>query len=199
MPDTLTRPAALSAPFRLATPADAAALADFITDASEGLAPYFWARTAGAGARAYGEARQAKAAAEWIVAEEAGAAVAGLRGNRQPDAPEPIGPDFEPLFRPLQELENLAPASWYVHVLAARADRRGQGWGSRLLALAEELARAEGCAELSIIVADNNTGAERLYRRTGYVERARRAMVKGDWQSPGTAWILLVKPVPATR
>ncbi|MEM6680216.1 MAG: GNAT family N-acetyltransferase [Pseudomonadota bacterium] len=183
----------LPAPFRVATPADASALADFITDASEGLAPCFWARSAGDQARLYGEERQAAAADQWIVADEGGLAVAGLRGHRLPDDPEPIAEDFEPLFVPLQELENLAPSTWYVHVLAARSDRRGQGWGSRLLTLAEDLARKDGCNRLSIIAADNNAGAIRLYERTGFRETARRAMVKGDWESQGTDWILMLK------
>ena len=40
---------ALAPPFRRATPGDAAALADFVHFASEGLALYVWTRIAGPG------------------------------------------------------------------------------------------------------------------------------------------------------
>ena len=48
-------------------------------------------------------------------------------------------------------------------------------------------------ADLSIIVSDSNTGARRLYERTGYREVARRRKIKEDWQNPGTDWVLLLK------
>ena len=41
------------------------------------------------------------------------------------------------MFVPLQELENLAPGTWYVNVLAAYPEHRGQGYGTALLAVAE--------------------------------------------------------------
>ncbi|MEL6578006.1 MAG: GNAT family N-acetyltransferase, partial [Pseudomonadota bacterium] len=71
----------------------------------------------------------------------------------------------------------------------------GGGWGTKLLELAEEIALGMGCKELSIIVADNNTGARRLYERFGFREADRRAMVKGEWQSEGTEWVLMRKPI----
>src|SRR5262249_21287585 len=107
---------------------------------------------------------------------------------------EPIPPTMPPMFVPLQELENLAPGTWYVNVLAAYPDLRGQGLGTELLALADQLAAETGRRGLSIIVSDANTGARRLYERTGYREAGRRAKVKEDWQNPGKDWVLLVKP-----
>jgi ribosomal protein S18 acetylase RimI-like enzyme len=97
------------------------------------------------------------------------------------------------MFVPLQELENLAPATWYVNVLAAYPEERGRGHGTVLLALAERIAAEAGIKALSIIVSDSNTGARRLYERTGYREIARRRKVKEDWSNPGTEWLLLVK------
>jgi ribosomal protein S18 acetylase RimI-like enzyme len=47
---------------------------------------------------------------------------------------------------------------------------------------------------MSLIVADNNTGAKALYERCGYREATRRRMVKDGWDSPGSDWILMVKP-----
>ena len=46
---------------------------------------------------------------------------------------------------------------------------------------------------MSIIVASGNAGARRLYERTGYVETARRPVVKGDWDCDSDEWVLLVK------
>jgi ribosomal protein S18 acetylase RimI-like enzyme len=101
------------------------------------------------------------------------------------------------MFVPLQELENLAPGTWYVNVLAAHPEHRGKGYGAALLTVADRLAADTGRRGLSIIVADTNTGARRLYERCGYSETARRRMVKEDWQHPGTDWLLLTKPLAA--
>lgn len=188
----------LTPPLRLATKWDGAALATLIGAASEGMAPYFWEQSVGKeGAMAYGAERMATRAeaGEWIVVDEGAGALAGLSGYRIAENPDPIPDDMEPLFVPLEELEHAAPGSWYVHVLAALPDQRGRGHGTRLLAEAERQARAIGCTEMSIIVADNNTGARRLYERTGFREADRRAMVKGDWQSDGSNWILMRRPL----
>jgi ribosomal protein S18 acetylase RimI-like enzyme len=101
-----------------------------------------------------------------------------------------------PIFVPLQELENLAPRTWYVNVLATYPEYRGKGYGTRLLGVADRLAAAAGSAGLSIIVADANARAQRLYERCGYHERARRAMVMERWQNPGESWVLLIKDQP---
>ena len=82
------------------------------------------------------------------------------------------------------------------------------GWGSpfisrdivsaapqlKLIAHAAGLAAGTGCRGTSIIVADSNHGARRLYQRTGHVERARRAAVKEDWHGAVREWVLLVRP-----
>jgi len=99
------------------------------------------------------------------------------------------------MFVPLQELEDLAPGTWYVNVLAAYPDERGKGYGRALLGIADRLAAAGKRPGLSIIVSDANTGARRLYERCGYREAARRAKVKEHWQAAGSEWILLTKPV----
>src|SRR3546814_19407732 len=62
------------------------------------------------------------------------------------------------MFRPLQELENLAPGTWYVNVLAVLPAFRNLGLGSGLLQRAEETARAGSLRGLSIIVSDSNGG-----------------------------------------
>ena len=97
------------------------------------------------------------------------------------------------MFVPLQELEDLVPGTWYVNVLAAYPDARGNGHGRALLGIADRLAAAGNRPGLSIIVSDANTAARRLYERCGYRETARRPKVKEQWQAAGTEWILLTK------
>ena len=97
------------------------------------------------------------------------------------------------MFVPLQELENLAPGTWYVNVLAVRPQFRGLGLGTRLLEFADETGRAHGKRGMSVIVSDANPGARRLYERCGYREAAARAMVKDDWRNDGRNWVLLTK------
>jgi ribosomal protein S18 acetylase RimI-like enzyme len=190
----------LEPPFRRATPDDTQAMADFVHFASEGLALYLWTRMAGPGGDpwAIGRERAGRATGAFsyrntIVAEQNGRAVAGLIGYALPDQPEPIDENMPAMFVPLQELENLAPATWYVNVLAAYPEQRGRGFGGALLAVADRLAAGNGNRGLSIIVADTNTGARKLYERSGYHEAGKRRMVKEGWEHPGTDWVLLMK------
>jgi ribosomal protein S18 acetylase RimI-like enzyme len=97
------------------------------------------------------------------------------------------------MFVPLQELENLAPSTWYINVLAVGPQFRGQGLGTKLLALAEQTAQGLRKRGMSVIVSDANDGAHRLYHRVGYAETARRLMVKDAWENEGRSWVLLTK------
>ena len=188
-------------PFRRGTPDDAQALAELVDFASEGLALYLWGKMAGPGGDpwAVGRERAQRETGSFsyrnaVVLEQGGRVAAGLIGYPLPDRPEPIPDSMPPMFVPLQELENLAPGTWYVNVLAAYPDKRGQGLGTALLAIADELAaQMDRPTGLSIIVSDANTGARRLYDRCGYAEVARRQKTKNGWQNPGKDWVLLVK------
>ena len=109
---------------------------------------------------------------------------AGLIGYPLPDTPEPP-PDNPPaMFVPLNELEDLVPGTWYVNVLAAYPEHRGKGHGTALLGLAEQLARETHRRGMSIIVADTNTGARRLYERCGYREVAQAPHGEGGLGAP---------------
>jgi ribosomal protein S18 acetylase RimI-like enzyme len=190
----------LAPPFRQSTPDDAQALAELVVFASEGLALYLWSKTAGPGGNAWAvgceRARRDEGSFSYrngVVLERDGRIAAGVIGYPLPDRPRPIADTMSPMFVPLQELENLAPGTWYVNVLAAYPEERGRGHGTALLALAEDLAAEAGSRGLSIIVSDSNGGARRLYERVGYREVARRRKVKEGWQNPGSEWVLLVK------
>lgn len=187
----------LERPLRLATETDAHALADLVNFAGEGLPLYLWTGLAKDGQDPWeiGRARQAKKAREGqiIVVDHGDGAVAGLTGYKIGSDPVEIGEGFAALFRPLQELENQALDTWYVNVLACYPEHRGQGLGGRLLDLAEDLARGEGVACTSLIVASANTGARRLYERKGYRERASARCVKESWDTANDAWLLMIK------
>ena len=184
---------------RPATPQDSAALAELVNFAGEGLPLYVWAKIAkdGEDPWAVGRARAAREQGSFSyrnasVIEQDGAVAAALIGYALPDVPEAIGANMPAMFVPLQELENLAPGTWYVNVLASYPQWRKKGLGTALLAHAETLAEAASTKRgMSVIVADNNVGARRLYERMGYRERAKRPMVKESWQSSGAAWVLL--------
>ena len=187
----------LDPPLRLARDTDAAQLAELVNFAGEGLPLYVWTGLAGDSQDPWdvGRTRQAEKAREGkvVVVDYGNGAVAGLTGYEIGNEPEPVGDDFPALFRPLQELENLALESWYVNVLACYPEHRGKGIGSRLLDLADEIGKSCGLPRMSVIVASNNTGARRLYERHGYDETDSRPCVKEGWDSDTERWVLLMK------
>lgn len=191
----------LDAPFRRAGPDDAHQLAELVNMAGEGLPLYLWSRMAEPGEDPWDVGRRRAGREEGsfsyrnaVVVEEEGEVISCLIGYPLPDEPEPIDYDTMPaMFVPLQELENLAPRTWYVNVLATYPTHRGKGHGARLLDIAERLAAETERARLSVIVSDANAGGRRLYERSGYREVATRPKVKDDWENPGKNWVLLVK------
>lgn len=193
----------LKAPFRRAIPEDARALAELINLAGEGLPLHLWGRIAEPGETAWDVGRRRARREEGgfsyrnaIVAADEGKPVAAcLIGYPLADEPEPVDLERTPaMFVPLEELERLAPGTWYVNVLATYPAHRRRGLGTKLLALADDLAGGAAKKGVSIIVADSNIDARRLYERCGYALRAERAMVKEGWPGEGTSWLLLVKP-----
>jgi ribosomal protein S18 acetylase RimI-like enzyme len=187
----------LDPPLRVATEADAGALADLVNFAGEGLPLHIWTGLAHPGEDPWdiGRRRQRDKAREGkiVVVDLGRGAVASLTGYPIGPTPEPVGADMPALFRPLQELENEAPDSWYVNVLACYPEYRGRGYGSLLLGVAEALARDGGLGRMSVIVADTNAGARRLYERHGYREAARRRCERGGWRTGTEHWVLLTK------
>ena len=180
---------------------DAPALAELVNFAGEGLPLYLWAKMAKEGEDAWsvGRARASREEGSFsyrnaTIVEADGSAAACLIGYPLADEPEAIDEaSMPPMFLPMQQLENLAPGTWYVNVLASYPQWRGQGFGTALLQHAEKLAAAGAKRGMSVIVADDNAGARRLYERMGYRLVAERPMVKESWQSAGSAWLLLVK------
>ncbi|MXN65118.1 GNAT family N-acetyltransferase [Stappia sp. GBMRC 2046] len=185
---------------RPATKADVTVLAELVNYAGEGLPLYLWAGMAEADQTPWEVGRKRAAREEGsfsyrnaMMIERNGKAAGCLIGYETSDEPEPIGDDMSAMFVPLQELENLAPDTWYVNVLAVLPDHRGHGLGSELMKFADETGRKLGKAGMSLIVSDANAGARRLYERCGYREIASRPMVKEDWKNEGENWVLMTK------
>ena len=195
----------INLPFRRAIPDDAKDLAEFVNMASEGLALYLWEEMADAGASAWevGCARAKRDSGAFsyrnaILRLVGNDAVACLIGYPLDDDPPTTDySDIPPMFVPLQKLEDMVPGTWYINVVATREEHRGNGYGNKLLALAENIATSLGKRGLSLIVADTNVGARRLYTGLGYRELAQRPMVKERWAHPGKNWVLMAKNIGA--
>ena len=65
----------------------------------------------------------------------------------------------------------------WIYDIEVDADRRGAGWGRKLLALAEEQTRALGLTSLQLNVFGENAVARQLYRTQGFAE-SRVTMIK---------------------
>lgn len=186
---------------RPATTADADDLAVLINYAGEGLPVYLWTGMAAPGEDPWDVGRQRARREQGsfsyrnsVMAEIGGKVVGCLIGyplakEQAPRTP----PDTLPMFVPLQELEALAQDTWYINVVAVHPEFRGKGVGSILLDEAERAAHASGKSGLSLIVADANAGARRLYARAGYHEAASRPMVSEGWQTEASNWVLMIK------
>ena len=188
---------------RPARKADAAALAVLVDIAGEGLPTYMWSgmRAPGQSVMEVGRARAAREEGAFSYRKaqviEVDGDVAAMLIDYRLDDPYDLGdlnrvPD---VVRPLNILESKAPGTWYVNVLSAFPEYRGQGIGARLLVLAEERGRAHGASSASIIVASENMGAARLYARTGYREIAREPVVDFPGAAHSGDWVLMVKPI----
>lgn len=182
---------------------DARTLALLIDMAGEGFGSYLWSQSArpdesplDVGMRR-AQREEGGFSYRHATLAEADGDVAGLLLGYRLDDPYDTGDvhSLPELIRPLVELEAEAPGSWYVNALAVFPEFRGCGLGTVLLAEAERIAPSSGAARLSLIVADENEGAKRLYLREGYSVAARRPLVPFPGLGHGGDWVLMTKPV----
>ena len=145
-------------------------LAELVNRAGEGMPLYLWGQMAAPGEAAWHVGRRRASREEGsfsyrnaTIIEQDGQCAGCLIGYEIPNNPDPIPDDLPTMFVPLQELENLAPNTWYINVLAVRPQFQRLGLGTKLLGLADETAEALGKPGLSVIVSDANSGAHRLY------------------------------------
>ena len=164
---------------------EAGTIAELYLISSDGLAAYIWSRVAEpgealaeAGARRYAREGVAFSYQNCLIAEAAaadsGSRIAGMIHSYPMLAPDPE-PESDPVLRPYSELEDYG--SLYVSGVALFAEFRGRGLGTRLMAEAERRARALSLARVSLICFEQNSRALALYRRLGFAEIMRRALV----------------------
>lgn len=110
--------------------------------------------------------------------------------DQTPEEVEPISPDTPKMFRPLTELENEAPGCCLINLVATFPEYRGRGAGLALMEFAETRRGTNG---LCLTVGDTNVAAQDFYHRLGYRIVARRPVVKEDWKTAYSDWLLMVK------
>lgn len=166
---------------RQARPQDAGEIAQLFLISSDGLARYIWSRLARPGQplEEVGAARYARSGTAFSYEN----CLLALRDDEivgmahafpmEPRSPGEVEDD--PVMKPYAELED--PGSLYVAGLAVHEAHRGAGVGNVLMECVEGLAIMKGCPRVSLICFERNETAMRLYRRRGFRETARRALV----------------------
>lgn len=84
-----------------------------------------------------------------------------------------------------------------INMMWVRDDRRGEGWGGRLLRAAEEEARRRGCTQIS--VSSFSFQAPGFYRRHGYLDTGRREGIPGGHVDHNFWKSLVTDPAAAVR
>jgi len=188
---------------RQATKADCRAIAELALMAGEGIPAYFWEQSRQPG-QAIEDVGAQNAASDtenfsWRNVHLAvnGNAVAGmLLAYRLPDAENAEDLEAFPAFiRPLIELEQCVPGSFYINMLATYPEYRNQAVGTTLMGLADKLAADARCSLLSVEVFEQNVGALRLYQRLGYTIVDKRPVVPHPCHPYTADIVLLTKPV----
>jgi ribosomal protein S18 acetylase RimI-like enzyme len=175
----------LEAPFRPATIEDCYDIARLFKIASGGVAEYTWTTMQAdypglspieIGERRYASDKTVFTYKNSIVASRDDQVMGVLVTFPIADeADEPSETAVEDRVLAPYSLE--APGSWYICAMAFFPEFRGQGLGTKLLAIARSQAQDRGFHELSLFVFEQNAGAVRLYERNGFKTVDRAAVV----------------------
>jgi ribosomal protein S18 acetylase RimI-like enzyme len=166
--------------FRPAKKSECRTIATLYSISSDGVADYVWSKLArpgedilDVGQRRYEQEESVFSYKNCVVAtvaeEVIGMLVAFLM---KVEASTGAG---DPVLAPYNRLEE--DDSYYICGMSLFPQYRARGIGTKLLALAEEQAKAKELAKLSLIVFEQNVKAKRLYERQGYKEVAREPVV----------------------
>lgn len=180
---------------------DAPKLAGLMNWAGEGIPAYLWERMAdpGENVMTYGAHRVAREEGGFsyknVHVAECDGAIAGMLLGYRLDDPYETGPmdEIPAVVRVLIELEALVPGSWYVNAVATDSAYRGLGLGHQLMEKAEQLANDSHSQTLSLIVAEQNALARRLYEKLGNQAYARRPIVPFPGCPHDGDWLLMTK------
>ncbi len=123
--------------------------------------------------------------------------VAGMiLAYRLPDEDNAEDLDELPEFiRPMVELEQCVPGSFYINMLATFPQYRNMSIGTKLMRMVDSLASDAGCSLTSIEVFAQNEGALRLYRRLGYEVAEKRRVVPHECHPYDGELLLLTRHV----
>jgi ribosomal protein S18 acetylase RimI-like enzyme len=186
---------------RDATKDDVKDLAILINLAGEGLPMFLWRQMAeqGQDPLTLGAIRAARDEGLFSYRNarvfEIDGLVAGMMlGYLLPD-PYDVGEpgDYPAAVWPLVQLEAEVPGSWYVNAIATYEQFRGRGVASALMSAGQEIARAAGATELSLIVASENKLAHALYLKLGFQEIGLRPLTVFPGGPHAGQWLLMVK------
>lgn len=186
-----------------ATPNDCLAIAELAQIAGDNMPGHFWedSRLPGQTIEQAGAERAKIETANFswrnaLLARVDGETAGMLLGYRLPAAADndEDPADFPEFVRPIIELEQCVPESFYINMLAAYPRFRGRGIGSALMAQADPLALAAGCDLISLGVFETNTGALRLYRRLGYELLETRPMIASQYHAACDILLLVRQP-----
>ena len=186
-----------------ATRANCHSIAELALIAGEGIPAYFWeqSRQAGQTIEDVGARSAASETANFsyrnvhlAVIDEI---IAGmLLAYRLPDSDSADNLDDYPEFiRPLIELEQYVPESFYINMLATYPRYRNQSVGSRLMELTDSLAINADCSLISLEVFAQNAGALRFYLRLGYSITEKRRVIPHSCHPYDGEILLLTKSI----
>lgn len=199
--------------FRKAKKTDCHKIAELSLIAGEGFPAYFWSQSAKDGQDILDVGAKNAAsetenfsyrniivveniASENIIGKNKGDIVAMLLAYRLPDADDAEDLDSVPeLVRPLVELEQCVPGSFYINMIATLPESRNMGIGSALMNIANNLALEEGCDLLSIEVFEQNEEALRLYLKHGYEITESRPVIPHQCHPYDSNVLLLTRKV----
>lgn len=175
---------------------DAPWLAQVFKDASHGLAQYFWSKNVEPGSDPEQvilkrmETRISDPEGRFRLAKLRGATAGGMFSRNI--GPEPESTEgMNAVVRALQNGENDLLNTHYINAVAVFPEFRRLGLARALLS---DAAKASD-RPLSLIVADANHDAIRLYESFGFHEVSRHVMEKDDWDGEGDWWIAMRRDV----
>jgi len=119
---------------------------------------------------------------------------------RLPDEDNAEDLDELPEFiRPLVELEQCVPSSFYINMIATFPQYRNMSVGTELMGIVDRLANDAACPKSSIEVFEQNAGALRLYQRLGYEVVEKRRVVPHECHPYDGELLLLTRHVETQR
>jgi ribosomal protein S18 acetylase RimI-like enzyme len=148
---------------------------------TDGLAEYIWSLAAEpgetvmeTGARRYVRQGVVFSYENCLMAEKQGVTV-GMAHSYEMTEDADSGGSGDPVMKPYGELEDYG--SLYLSGMAVLEEHRNAGIGKALMGAVSRRARDLSLGRISLICFERNEGAMRLYRRLGFREIGRRAVV----------------------